>query len=92
MLRTLLAQRFHLKSHFDEQPVAVWALTAPKGKGKLKETTGEEHAGCTRTPKDGAFTYSCRNTTMAQLADKLPDVGGAAGYLNEHPITTQPGI
>jgi uncharacterized protein (TIGR03435 family) len=92
MLRTLLAQRFHLKSHFEEQPVAVWALTAPKGKGKLKESTGDEHAGCTRTPKDGAFTYTCRNTTMAQFAGKLPDVGGAAGYLNEHPMVDLTGL
>jgi len=92
MLRTLLAERFHLKSHFEEQPVAVWALTAPKGKGKLKETTGEEHAGCTRTPKDGAFTYACRDTTMAQFAAKLPDVGGAAGYLNGHPMVDLTGL
>jgi uncharacterized protein (TIGR03435 family) len=92
MLRTLLAQRFHMKSHSEEQSVAVWALTAPKGKGKLKETTGEAHAGCTRTPRDGAFNYSCRNTTMAQFAAKLPDVGGAAGYLNEHPMVDLTGL
>jgi uncharacterized protein (TIGR03435 family) len=92
MLRTLLAERFHLKSHFAEQPVSVWALTAPKVKGKLAETSGEEHAGCKRTPKDGAFTYSCRNTTMAQLADKLPSVGGAAGYLNQHPMVDLTGL
>lgn len=92
MLQTLLAQRFRLKSHFEEQPVDVWALTAPKGKGKLKETAGEEHAGCVRTPKDGAFTYTCHNTTMAQFADKLPNVGGAAGYLNDHPMVDLTGL
>jgi len=92
MLRTLLAERFHLKSHFEEQQVAVWALTAPKGVGKLKETAGEEHAGCTRTPKDGAFTLACRNTTMTQFAGKLPNVGGAAGYLNEHPMVDLTGL
>jgi uncharacterized protein (TIGR03435 family) len=82
MLRTLLEQRFHLTTHAEQQPVPVYALTAPKGKTKLKETTGEDHAGCTRTPKDGAFTYSCRNTTMAQFADKLASVPGASGYLD----------
>lgn len=92
MLRTLLNERFHLKSHFEEQPVAVWALTAPKGKVRLKETNGEEHAGCKRAPKDGALVYSCRNTTMAQLADKLPDVAGAAAYLNEHPMVDLTGL
>jgi uncharacterized protein (TIGR03435 family) len=92
MLRTLVSERFHLKTHFEDQPGPVWALTAPKGKGKLKETAGEEHAGCKRTPKDGAFTYSCRNTTLAQLVDKLPTVGGAAGYLNEHPVVDLTGL
>jgi uncharacterized protein (TIGR03435 family) len=85
MVRTLLAERFHLKSHFEDQPVDVWALTAPKGMGKLKATTAVEHAGCVRTPNDGAFTYTCHNTTMAQFTGKLPDVPGAAPYLQGHP-------
>jgi uncharacterized protein (TIGR03435 family) len=92
MLRTLLAKRFHLKSHFEEQPVTVWALTAPKGKGKLKDSTGEEHAGCKFAPKDGAFLLSCRNTTMSQFADKLPNQRGAAGYLTEHPMVDLTGL
>jgi uncharacterized protein (TIGR03435 family) len=92
MLRTLLTERFHLQSHFEEQPVDVWALTSPKGQGKLKDTKGEEHAGCTRTPKDGAFTLTCHNTTMAQFAGKLPSIGGAAGYLSEHPLVDLTGL
>jgi len=92
MLRTLLAERFHLKCHFEEQPVSVWALTAPKGQGKLRTSAGEEHAGCTRTPGDGVFTYSCRNTTMAQFADKMPTVGGIINYLYEHPVVDLTGL
>ena len=92
MLRTLLAERFHLQSHFEEHNVDVWALTAPKGKGKLKDTKAEEHAGCTRTPKDGAFTLTCHNTTMAQFAGKLANVGGAAGYLSDHPVLDLTGL
>lgn len=92
MLRTLLVERFHLRSHFEEQPVEVWALTAPKGPGKLRETKGEEHAGCTRTPKDGAFTLTCHNTTLAQLAGKLPNVQGANGYLSDHPMVDLTGL
>lgn len=91
MLRTLLAQRFHLATHSEQRPVQVYALTAPKAKGKLRETTGEEHSGCSRTPQDGAFTYSCRNTTMAQFAGKLPDVPGARGYL-DHPMVDLTGL
>lgn len=92
MLRTLLAERFHFQSHFEEQDVAVWALTAPKGKGKLQETKGEQHAGCTRTPKDGAFTLACHNTTMAQFAEKMPDVPGAIGYVSDHPMVDLTGL
>jgi uncharacterized protein (TIGR03435 family) len=92
MLRTLLEQRFHLKSHFEDQPVSVWALTAPKGLTKLKETSGEQHAGCKRTPNDGAFTYSCRNTTMAQLVAKMPEVGGISGYLEGRPVVDLTGF
>jgi uncharacterized protein (TIGR03435 family) len=82
MLLTLLIERFHLTTHEEQQPVTVYALTAPKGKGKLKEADGKGQTGCTRAPHDGAFTYSCRNTTMAQLMEKLPEVPGAIGYFN----------
>ena len=92
MVGTLLAERFHFQSHFEEQQIAVWALSAPKGKAKLKETAGDEHAGCKRNPKDGALVYTCINTTMAQFAEKLPNVPGAAGYLNEHPLVDLTGL
>ena len=92
MLRTLLQQRFHLKVHEEQQPVTVYSLTAPKGKGKLKESTGEEHAGCTRTPKDGAFVYTCHNTTMAQFVQRLAPLPGAAGYFSNHPLLDLTGL
>jgi uncharacterized protein (TIGR03435 family) len=92
MLRNLMEQRFHIKWHLEEQPVQVYALTAPKGKGKLKETTAQEHAGCQRNPRDGALVYTCRNTTMAQFVDKLPNVGGAAAYVREHPVVDLTGL
>lgn len=91
MLRSLLAQRFHLAVHKDLQPVPVYALTVPKGKPKLKEANGEGRTGCTRTPADGAFTYSCHNTTMAQFVEKLPNVQGAAGYF-DHPVVDLTGL
>lgn len=80
MLRTLLTQRFKLAIHQEKQPVPVYALTAPKGAGKLKPADGAGRTGCTFTPADGAILYSCRNTTLAQFADKLPTVAG--GYLD----------
>ena len=92
MLRTLLVERFHMKTHFEDQPIPVWALTAPKGEGKLKKAGPGEPTGCVRTPKDGVFSYACRNTTMAQLAARLPNVGGASGYLYEHPLIDLTGL
>lgn len=35
MLQALLAERFHLKVHREQQPVAVYALTAPKAKLRM---------------------------------------------------------
>jgi uncharacterized protein (TIGR03435 family) len=83
MLRALLEQRFKLAVHEEKQTVPVYALTAPKGIGKLKPADGTGRTGCTFTPADGAILYSCRNTTMAQFTEKLPQVAGP--YL-DHPM------
>jgi uncharacterized protein (TIGR03435 family) len=83
MLRALLTERFKLAVHEEKQTLPVYALTAPKGAGKLKLSDGTGRVGCNVVPADGALTYSCRNTTMAQFVEKLPMVG--AGYL-DHPI------
>ena len=91
MLRTLLKERFHLVAHNEQVPATVFALTVLKGKPKLKEADGQGTTGCTRTPGDGAFTYSCRNTTMAQLVQRLPDVNGAGNYL-DHPLIDLTGL
>jgi uncharacterized protein (TIGR03435 family) len=60
MVQSLLVTQFHMKSHFTEQDVSVWALTAPKGEGKLKPAAGADRVGCVRAPKDGALTYVCQ--------------------------------
>ncbi len=91
MMRTLLVQRFHMAVHEEQQPVQVYALSAPKGEGKLKDTSGEEHAGCVRNPRDGALVVTCHNTTMAQFADQLPRTYGAENYL-DHPVVDQNGL
>jgi uncharacterized protein (TIGR03435 family) len=83
MLRNLLIQRFRLAVHEEKQPQPVYALTAPKGAGKLKPSDGASRTGCHSSPADGAILYTCRNTTMAQFAERLPSLG--AGYL-DHPM------
>ena len=62
------------------------------GKNKLRPAASTDRGGCVRTPKDGGITLSCRNVTMAQFATRLPNVGGASGYLNEHPMIDLTGL
>jgi uncharacterized protein (TIGR03435 family) len=81
MLQALLAERFGLKVHKEPQPVTVYALTV--GKSRLKEADPSTRSTCRSSAADGARTYSCQNTTMAQLAEKLRNVAG--GYL-DHPV------
>ena len=83
MLQTLLGQRFHLVVHNEQQPVAVYALTAPKGTAKLKESAAEGRSECARNPSDGLVGRLCRHTTMEQLAKGLGSWAG--GYL-DHPV------
>jgi uncharacterized protein (TIGR03435 family) len=87
MLQSLLAERFRLKVHKEQQPVTVYALTV--GKSKLKEADGSARSTCKASIADGARTYTCQNTTMAQFAVKIP--GAAPGYL-DHPVVDLTGL
>jgi uncharacterized protein (TIGR03435 family) len=90
MLRALLEQRFKMKVHRENQPVAVYALTLPSKKSpKLKETDGSARAGCKLGVDNGLRTYTCQNTTMAQFAEKIHQVAG--GYL-DHPVVDLTGL
>ena len=78
MLRSLLADRFKLATHMEEQPVAVYAMTAAKAKLKKADPSGR--AACRNAPSASdwvpIFSLTCQNTTMAQLAEELPAFGG----------------
>jgi uncharacterized protein (TIGR03435 family) len=87
MLRSLLEERFRLKVHKEDQPVPVYALTGSKP--KIKEADPSSRSTCTRSAADGLVHYTCVNTTMAQLAEKLPNVAG--GYL-DHPMVDLTGL
>jgi uncharacterized protein (TIGR03435 family) len=78
MLKTLMAQRFALKTHTEDQPMPVYVLAAGK-KPKLKESDGTARSECNIVNRDRR-TYVCRNTTMAQFAERLPSV--AAAYIH----------
>ena len=97
MLRPLLIERFKMKVHDEDQPVAVWTLTVGKRGSKLKEADPASRSGCKRgNTQTGtganplpALQYSCTNTTMAQLAEAMHQI--ANGYV-DHPAVDMTGL
>ena len=75
MLNKLLIERFQLVTHKEERPMPVWVLEAGK-KPKLKESDGAARSECKIENTDHRY-YVCRNTTMAQFAQSLPNVSAA---------------
>jgi uncharacterized protein (TIGR03435 family) len=96
MLRATLVDRFKIVTHTEDQPVPVFVLLAPKTDTRLKKADPSARAGCKRVvPPPNAVasalsaTMTCQNTTMAQLAERLPNVAGA--YVT-HPAVDSTGI
>jgi len=88
MVQTMLAERFQMKSHFEDRPIEAFTLIAVNP--KMKKADPIHRTGCKEGPgpdgKDprianpilGRLLY-CQNMTMAQLADQLPNLAG--GYV-----------
>ena len=87
MLRALLADRFRLAVHTEERPVIVYTLTAVKP--KLRKANPSDRTACKQTGTRIANVFTCRNTTMSQLALQLP--GFSPGDL-AHPVVDATGI
>jgi len=71
MLKALLVDRFKLAIHEEEQSIPVYALVAGKRGLKLKEADGSVRGSCKDSAGEGRKIFTCQNTTMAVLADKL---------------------
>ena len=71
LLRTLLAERFELRIHFEERNRSVLLLNVAKGGPKLKLSprVNNEQSRCV-----GTAPLRCTNRSMAQLADVLPRI------------------
>jgi len=94
MLRTLLIERFKIKYHVEDQPINVWALTLQKKDARLKPADPNSRSTCKRTNAANSFgvptvTLTCQNTTLSQLADKLPAM--ARDYV-DHPAVDASGL
>ena len=89
MLRALLIDRFKLAVHTEERPLDAYTLLAAKP--KLTKADPINRTGCkegpalaAKDPRDAqpvlARLVTCRNMTMAQFADMLPNL--ASGYVH----------
>jgi uncharacterized protein (TIGR03435 family) len=95
MLRGLLLDQFALKTHTENREVTVYALTVAGGKPKLTPANDAERSGCKpdpNAPKPAAnitAMISCKNTTMADLAQNLQQMANA--YM-DHPVVDATGL
>ncbi len=82
MLQNLIVERFHFTYHTAEQPIPVYALVVAKQPVKLGGADPANRSDCRQNSAAGITTLTCKNTTMAQLIEKLRNSGEAAGYLD----------
>lgn len=95
MLRALLVDRFGLVTHVEPRSITVLALVASKP--HLERADASYRSGCRNIPvqpQSGmtsvpVFSVRCRNTTMAQLAQKLQ---AFAGQYVTHPAIDATGL
>ena len=95
MLRALLADRLKLVVHTEDRPAIVYSMVAAKPRLKKADPSGR--TGCRRAGEASgtgaslvaAISYTCRNTTMAQLADNLQRVYGSG---LAHPVVDSTGL
>jgi uncharacterized protein (TIGR03435 family) len=95
MLRGLLVDQFELKTHSENREVTVYALMLAGEKPKLTKADEGERSGCKpdpNAPKPAAninTMISCKNTTMADLAQNLQQMANA--YF-DHPAIDATGL
>jgi uncharacterized protein (TIGR03435 family) len=76
MLQSLLAERFGLTIARGERAVPACVLTVAKP-GVLKEATGAAASECNLENDQNIRTLTCRNTTVAELIERLPEAAPA---------------
>jgi uncharacterized protein (TIGR03435 family) len=86
MLQALLTDRFHLRTHPDTRPFPEFVLTAgPRRMLRITENGGDP--GCKRISAPGDPAIACRNISMTQFAQALPQMAG--DYFWGNPLIDQ---
>jgi uncharacterized protein (TIGR03435 family) len=94
MLRALIVDRFKLAFHYEDRAIPVYGLVMTKS--LLKKADPANRSGCNQgggSPDASTapiFTYTCRSTTMAQLAVKLRQIIGSDEI--DHPVVNTTGL
>jgi uncharacterized protein (TIGR03435 family) len=97
MLRSMLADRFHLVVHNGYAPLPAFVLSPGKDKHKMKEAAGTGEPGCEGQPPppDQApsaiptIVVNCRNISMDRFVEELRNMAG--GYLTL-PVVNSTGL
>ena len=77
MLQKLLADRFKLVVHKEQQPIQVYVLVAGKHP-KLEPAEGTERTGCNPSFDKGMLSVTCKKTTMPEFIEQIHRFAG--GY------------
>lgn len=93
MMRTLLEERFQLKTHREEKEMPTYTLSLAKGGSKLRPAanpTERQTCGTHLVDNAGirALRRECRNMTMAEFARQL----GLGGYGLDRQVTDATGV
>jgi uncharacterized protein (TIGR03435 family) len=76
MLQNLIVERFKLTFHTEDRPITAYALTVGKRTGKLKDADPNSRSDCRKAQGAGGIMLTCRNTTMAQFAERARELTG----------------
>jgi uncharacterized protein (TIGR03435 family) len=71
MLQNLIEQRFKLTYHQEPRPITTYVLTLRKRTAQLVNADPSHRSDCRKALGMGRFSFTCRNTTMAQFAERI---------------------
>jgi uncharacterized protein (TIGR03435 family) len=73
MLRTLMADRFGVKAHFEQKEISVYAMTLAKSGPKFQESSTE---GPSEIDRGNPVILTAHRITIAEVADRIATEAG----------------